>query len=263
MYDDVLCMNLVDIFLFQIFDGKMAYNDKLISLRDWKLQVIDKVCHPIYTCIYTLYTYVYNAFGALICFYPHQISSLVSEIEAIQSSLHKHLHKPLPPVPVIKREEVPEKRLEYTKDSLLVFKEQLKAKEDAERQAAATGADGGFFGGFGGEGSEDGSGGEAVEEAKDESDECSVELSRPGSTCSVEEETLTPLQAVLRKEQQVLLYTVLLEQEVLLYTVLLEQEVLLYTVLLEYFAGEKTYQISSPLKSNYCVLARIVCTYQY
>ncbi len=54
MYDDVLCMNLVDIFLFQIFDGKMAYNDKLISLRDWKLQVIDKVCHP-----YPLHVHVY------------------------------------------------------------------------------------------------------------------------------------------------------------------------------------------------------------
>ncbi len=32
------------------------------------------------------------------------------------------------------------------------------------------------------------------------------------------------------------------------------------TVLLEYFAGEKPLD---PLRSNYCVLARIVCIYQY
>ena len=192
MYVHVLCTTLVDVFVLQIFDEKMTYNDKLIALRDWKLQVIDKVCHRILSTFAILYT----------CSYLHQISSLVSEIDIIQSSLPKPLHKPLPPIPIIKREEVPERRLEYSKDSLLAFKEQLKSKEDAERQAAAAGADGGFFGGFGGEGSE--SGGEPVEETKDESDEGSVELSRPGSTGSVEEEeTLTPLQTVLRKEQQV------------------------------------------------------------
>ena len=39
------------------------------------------------------------------------------------------------------------------------------------------------------------------------------------------------------------------------------------TVLLEYFAGEKPFQMSQisrkvdPLRSNYCVLAGIVCIY--
>ncbi len=53
MYVHVLCTTLVDVFVLQIFDEKMTYNDKLIALRDWKLQVIDKVCHPITSILYT------------------------------------------------------------------------------------------------------------------------------------------------------------------------------------------------------------------
>ena len=76
----------------------------------------------------------------------------MSEIDTLQTTLPTALCKPLPQIPVIKPEEVPERKLEYTKESLLAFKEELRAKEEAERQAAATGADGGFFGGFGGDG---------------------------------------------------------------------------------------------------------------
>ncbi len=124
-------------------------------------------------------------------------------MDSLQTTLPKALHKPLPQVPHIKPEEVPERKLEYTKESLLLFKEELRAKEEAARQAAATGADGGFFGGFGGEGGEGSEAGEAVEAIKEESEEESLAASQHGSTSSVEQETLTPLQTILRKEEQV------------------------------------------------------------
>ncbi len=139
----------------------------------------------------------------------------MSEIDTLQTTLPTALCKPLPQIPVIKPEEVPERKLEYTKESLLAFKEELRAKEEAERQAAATGADGGFFGGFGGDGGDGGEGseaGEAVERTNDETEEESVlSSSVHGSVSSVEQEALTPLQAILRREEQVLtttLYTV-------------------------------------------------------
>ena len=138
-----------------------------------------------------------------------QISSLVSRLEDIQSELPKSLHKPLPLVPRVRPEEVPERKLQYTKESLLQFKEQLKAKEEAERQAAAAGGDGGFFGGFGGgDGSEGGDGGEAregVEEGRrvEEEEESDSEMSQPGSAGEREGEKLTPMQAILKKEQLV------------------------------------------------------------
>lgn len=158
-----------------------------------------------------------------------QISTLVSQLEALQSQLPHHLHKPLPPVPKVRPEEVPERKMEYTKESLLLFKAQIKAKEEAERQAAATGADGGFFGGFGGEGGEGGEDGGDEEGNKEETDSAEVKneevkkdvneggqvdereegdesevISRPGSAGEKTEEVkLTPLQAIQQKEQQV------------------------------------------------------------
>ena len=111
-------------------------------------------------------------------------------------------------MPTVRPEEVPERKLQYTKESLLKFKEQLKAKEEAERQAAAAGGDGGFFGGFGGGDGDDGDGGEVgegVEESTrvEEEDESDGEMSQPGSAGEVEGEKLTPLQAIMKKEQQV------------------------------------------------------------
>lgn len=63
--------------------------------------------------------------------------------------------KPLPPIPTLRPEEVPEREQEYTKESLLQFKEETTARNDAERLAAAGGGDGGFFGGFGGGGGDE------------------------------------------------------------------------------------------------------------
>lgn len=71
--------------------------------------------------------------------------------------------KPLPPIPTMRPEEVPEKRQEYTRESLLKFKEEKAAREEAERQAAAGLGEGGFFGGFGGGGDEE----EEKEEGED------------------------------------------------------------------------------------------------
>ncbi len=64
-------------------------------------------------------------------------------------------HKPLPPVPIIRPEEVPERKLEYTKESLLKFKDEMASRERDAKIAADGGADGGFFGGFGGGGNDD------------------------------------------------------------------------------------------------------------
>ena len=58
-------------------------------------------------------------------------------------------HKPLPKVPIIRPEEVPERKMEYNKQSLLQFKEELVAKEEADKLAASRIKAGGLFGGFG------------------------------------------------------------------------------------------------------------------
>ena len=98
-----------------------------------------------------------------------QISELVKRLEELQVKLPPSLHKPIPPVPVIRPEEVPERKYHYTKESLLKFKEEKKAKEEAER-LAATGAGDGFFGGFGGGGGE-GEGGEGGENGEQDKKE--------------------------------------------------------------------------------------------
>ena len=107
-----------------------------------------------------------------------QISELVKSLEELQTKLPPSLHKPIPPVPVIKPEEVPERRYHYTKETLLKFKEEKKAKEEAERQAAI-GAGDGFFGGFGGGGEGEGEGGgENGEQDKKEEEKEEVEQDR-------------------------------------------------------------------------------------
>lgn len=174
--------------------------------------------------------FMYHLFGQH-TYYNIQISALVSQLEGLQSQLPSHLHKPLPPVPTVRPEEVPARKMEYTKESLLLFKAQIKAKEEAERQAAAHGADGGFFGGFGGEGGEGGEDDGGEEGEKNETDDSDVKkeevkkdvkeggdereeeeesegTSRPGSAVEKTEDIkLTPLQAIQQKEQQVHMHT--------------------------------------------------------
>lgn len=96
-----------------------------------------------------------------------QIKEKIEQIHSLQSDLSSTHHKPLPPIPMIRPEEVPERQFEYTRESLLRFKEEKAAREEAERQAAAGAGEGGFFGGFGGGGG-DGDGGGGDGEAKKE-----------------------------------------------------------------------------------------------
>ena len=77
-------------------------------------------------------------------------------------------HKPLPPVPVVHPDEIPEKQLEYTKESLLKFKAEQAAREKAEKLEAAGLGEGGFFGGFGGGGDEGEEGKEKVTQEEGE-----------------------------------------------------------------------------------------------
>ena len=64
-------------------------------------------------------------------------------------------------------EETPEKQREYTKESLLKFKEEKAALDEAERLAAAGLGEGGFFGGFGGGGDEGEEGGDQKKDKED------------------------------------------------------------------------------------------------
>ena len=88
----------------------------------------------------------------------------MKRLEELHTKLPPFLHKPIPPVPVIRPDEVPERRFQYTTETLLKFKEEKKARDEAER-LAATGAGDGFFGGFGG-GGEGGSGDQESKEGE-------------------------------------------------------------------------------------------------
>ena len=79
----------------------------------------------------------------------------MDKISALQCTMSPAHLKPLPPVPTMRPEEIPEREQEYTKESLLKFKEDQAARESAERLAAAGGGEGGFFGGFGGGGGDE------------------------------------------------------------------------------------------------------------
>lgn len=119
------------------------------------------------------------------CFPPFvafllQIEELVDKIATLQSTMNPTHHKPLPPIPTIRPEEVPERQQEYTKESLLKFKEEKGAREEAERLEAAGGGEGGFFGGFGGGGGdEEGDGdGEDIGKGEEGEETKSVEASK-------------------------------------------------------------------------------------
>ena len=101
---------------------------------------------------------------------------MVDKIANLQSDMNPSHRKPLPPIPAMQPEEVPEKQREYTKDSLLKFKEDKAAMDEAERLAAAGLGEGGFFGGFGGGGDE----GEG-DEGKDKGEEGTEKLTTKDS----------------------------------------------------------------------------------
>ncbi|XP_006864267.1 PREDICTED: WD repeat-containing protein 52-like [Chrysochloris asiatica] len=80
---------------------KMQMNRSILSLRDLKVAVIE------------------------------EIQCLVQELRSIQSTLHVSQHIPIPQIPEIHPEEVPEKRFQYDEETLLDFKrQQMKVQEE-------------------------------------------------------------------------------------------------------------------------------------
>ncbi|NWW19804.1 CFA44 protein, partial [Falcunculus frontatus] len=77
---------------------KMDMNKEIVSLRDLKVSIID------------------------------EIKGLVKELKSIQASLDLSEHLPIPPIPQLHPDEVPEKVIEYNSDVLLKFKEEQEAK---------------------------------------------------------------------------------------------------------------------------------------
>ncbi|NXY02728.1 CFA44 protein, partial [Pteruthius melanotis] len=77
---------------------KMNMNKEILSLRDLKVSIID------------------------------EIKGLVKELKSIQASLDLSEHLPIPPIPQLHPDEVPEKVIEHNSDVLLKFKEEQEAK---------------------------------------------------------------------------------------------------------------------------------------
>ncbi|OWK00547.1 hypothetical protein Celaphus_00019586 [Cervus elaphus hippelaphus] len=101
------------------YSKKMHMNKSIISLRDLKVAVIE------------------------------EIQCLVQELKTIQLTLPISKHLPIPQVPQIYPEEVPEKRFQYDDETLLAFKQQqVKSQDEKARQVEQTafaGSAGGFL----------------------------------------------------------------------------------------------------------------------
>ncbi|XP_005674985.2 PREDICTED: cilia- and flagella-associated protein 44 [Capra hircus] len=102
------------------YSKKMHMNKSIISLRDLKVAVIE------------------------------EIQCLVQELKNIQSTLPIFKHLPIPQVPQIYPEEVPEKRFQYDDETLLAFKQQQLVKSQDGKahqvgQTAFAGSAGGFL----------------------------------------------------------------------------------------------------------------------
>ncbi|NWH85000.1 CFA44 protein, partial [Aegithalos caudatus] len=81
-----------------IHEMKVNMNKEIVSLRDLKVSTID------------------------------EIKSLVKEVKSIQASLDVSEHLPIPLIPQLHSDEIPEKIVEYNSDVLLKFKEEQEAK---------------------------------------------------------------------------------------------------------------------------------------
>ncbi|XP_041266853.1 LOW QUALITY PROTEIN: cilia- and flagella-associated protein 44 [Onychostruthus taczanowskii] len=82
-----------------IHKAKESMNKEIVSLRDLKVSTID------------------------------EIKSLVKQVKSIQANLDASEHLPIPLIPQLHPDEVPEKIVEYNTDVLLKFKEEQEAKE--------------------------------------------------------------------------------------------------------------------------------------
>ncbi|NXN47529.1 CFA44 protein, partial [Rhinoptilus africanus] len=87
-----------------IHKKKVNMNKEIMSLRDLKASIID------------------------------EIKCLVQELKSIQATLDLSEHLPLPLIPQLHPDEVPEKKFEYDSDILLKFKEEQEAKAKLQEQ---------------------------------------------------------------------------------------------------------------------------------
>lgn len=103
---------------YQVHSKKMHMNKCIISLRDLKVAVVE------------------------------EIQCLVQELKNIQSALHESKHIPIPQIPQIRPEEVPEKRFQYDEETLLAFKQQQMKKLSDHIPQVEQAASGGSAGRF-------------------------------------------------------------------------------------------------------------------
>ncbi|NWH66029.1 CFA44 protein, partial [Geococcyx californianus] len=101
-----------------IHKKKVNMNKEIMSLRDLKVSVID------------------------------EIKSLVQELTSIQAALDSSERLPLPLIPQLHPDEVPEKRFEYDSDILLKFKEEQEAKAKLQDQLEGSPSSDAFRPGF-------------------------------------------------------------------------------------------------------------------
>ncbi|KAM5281126.1 cilia- and flagella-associated protein 44 [Ctenodactylus gundi] len=94
-----------------VYGKKMNMNKCIVSLRDLKVAIVE------------------------------EIECLVQELKSIQSALHISKHIPIPQIPQIYPEEVPEKRFQYDEKTLIKFKQQkMKSKTEKPNQVEQVGS---------------------------------------------------------------------------------------------------------------------------
>ncbi|KAM4888299.1 cilia- and flagella-associated protein 44 isoform 3-T3 [Thomomys bottae] len=102
-----------------VYRKKRHMNKCIISLRDLKLAVVE------------------------------EIQCLIQELKTIHSTLHLSKHLPIPQVPQIYPDEIPEKRFQYDEETLVKFKQkQMKSegeKLEQGRQSSSLSTGGGFL----------------------------------------------------------------------------------------------------------------------
>ncbi|XP_064651335.1 cilia- and flagella-associated protein 44-like isoform X2 [Lineus longissimus] len=81
-----------------IHQHKYDFNQKFLALRDKKIQIIE------------------------------EIKEIVIKLTKVQKKLSAEFTKPLPHIPEMHKDEVPERKLEYTKEMLLRFKKEMEEK---------------------------------------------------------------------------------------------------------------------------------------
>ncbi|NXC68818.1 CFA44 protein, partial [Anhinga anhinga] len=101
-----------------IHKKKVNMNKEIMSLRDLKVSIIDK------------------------------IKGLVQELKSIQTALDLSERLPLPLIPQLYPDEVPEKKFEYDNDILLKFKEEQEAKAKLQEQLEGSPSSHAFRHGF-------------------------------------------------------------------------------------------------------------------